>query len=173
MRRGGQHHIPGDLAAPVVGGVTGDAIGGRWGHRRSTAPHAAKLMAAIHHQRRSTMLTLLWPWHSLEVANVEASECVMIVILGLIVLVAAVVVAVVGVLGNGAAHGFAVFGYHVTGSTGTLFLCGVVVGAVGLFGHRSAPWQAPAPRLDPATQPETLNGQAAPDVPAGASAPAG
>ena len=25
-------------------------------------------------------------------------------------------------------------GYHVTGSTGTLFLYGIVVGAVGLFG---------------------------------------
>jgi hypothetical protein len=179
----------------------------------------------------------------------------MIIILGLIVLVAAVVVAVVGVLGNGGAahaltHGFAVFGYHVTGSTGTLFLSGVVAGAVGLFGlsvllagarrtsrrgrtarrslsqsrretaaasrarddlmyqretaraytasdlgsgalagrqpdsddsrwsrlhlfgHRSAPRQAPAPRLAPATQPETLNRQPAPDVPVGASAPA-
>jgi hypothetical protein len=63
----------------------------------------------------------------------------MIVILGLIVLVAAVVVGVSGVLSNGGSahalsHGFAVFGYHVTGSTGTLFLYGIVVGAVGLFG---------------------------------------
>lgn len=63
----------------------------------------------------------------------------MIVILGLIVLVAAVVVGVAGVLGNGgSAHalgqGFAVLGYHVTGSAGTLFLGGIVVGAVGLFG---------------------------------------
>ena len=31
-------------------------------------------------------------------------------------------------------HGFAVFGYHVTGSTGTLFLYGIVVGAVALAG---------------------------------------
>ena len=31
-------------------------------------------------------------------------------------------------------HGFAVFGYHVTGSTGTLFLSGIVVGAVALLG---------------------------------------
>jgi len=63
----------------------------------------------------------------------------MIVILGLIILVAAVIVAVAGVLGNAGAahaltHGFAVFGYHVTGSTGTLFLYGVVVGAAGLAG---------------------------------------
>ena len=64
----------------------------------------------------------------------------MIVILGLIILLAAVIVGVAGVLGNGGgAHtltddGFAVFGYHVTGSTGTLFLYGIVVGAVALFG---------------------------------------
>lgn len=63
----------------------------------------------------------------------------MIVIFGLIILVAAVVVGVAGVLTNiGSAHalshGFAVFGYHVTGSTGTLFLYGIVVGAVALFG---------------------------------------
>ena len=63
----------------------------------------------------------------------------MIVILGLIILLAAVIVGVAGVLGNGgSAHaltgGFSVFGYHVTGSTGTLFLYGMVVGAVALFG---------------------------------------
>jgi hypothetical protein len=63
----------------------------------------------------------------------------MIVILGLIILLAAVIVGVAGVLGNGGgAHaltdGFSVFGYHVTGSTGTLFLYGIVVGAVALFG---------------------------------------
>jgi hypothetical protein len=61
----------------------------------------------------------------------------MIVILGLIIFVAAVVVAVAGVFGNGGAHGldhgFSVLGYHVTGS-GTVFLCGIVVGAVALFG---------------------------------------
>jgi hypothetical protein len=63
-----------------------------------------------------------------------------IVILGLIILLAAVVVGVAGVLGNGGgAHtltddGFAVFGYHVTGSTGTLFLSGIVVGMVAMFG---------------------------------------
>jgi hypothetical protein len=62
----------------------------------------------------------------------------MIIILGLILLVAAVVVAVAGILTNsGHAHAvthFAVFGYHVAGSTGTLFLYGIVVGAVGLAG---------------------------------------
>ncbi len=63
----------------------------------------------------------------------------MIVILGLIILLAAVIIGVAGVLGNagsghGLSHGFAVFGYHVTGSTGTLFLYGIVVGAVALAG---------------------------------------
>jgi hypothetical protein len=63
----------------------------------------------------------------------------MIVIFGLVVLFVAVVVGTVGVLGNaGAAHplaeNFSVLGYHVTGSTGTLFLSGIVVGAVGLLG---------------------------------------
>lgn len=63
----------------------------------------------------------------------------MILILGLVLLVAAVVVAVAGVLGNAGtahalAHGFSVFGYHVTGATGTLFLYGIVVGAVAVFG---------------------------------------
>jgi uncharacterized membrane protein YciS (DUF1049 family) len=63
----------------------------------------------------------------------------MIVVLGLVLLVAAVVVGVAGVFANhGSAHalnhGFAVLGYHVTGSTGTLFLYGLVVGAVAVFG---------------------------------------
>jgi hypothetical protein len=63
----------------------------------------------------------------------------MIVLLGFIILAAAMVVGVVGILGNGGSghaltHGFAVFGYHVTGSTGTLFLDGMVVGAVALAG---------------------------------------
>ena len=62
----------------------------------------------------------------------------MIVIVGLIVLLAAVVVGFTGVLTNaGPAHplteNFSVFGYHVTGSTGTLFLFGIVVGAVGML----------------------------------------
>jgi hypothetical protein len=29
---------------------------------------------------------------------------------------------------------FSVFGYHVTGTTGTLFLSGIVVGAVAMLG---------------------------------------
>jgi hypothetical protein len=63
----------------------------------------------------------------------------MIVIAGLILLIAAVVVGVAGALSNAGSgheltHGFAVFGYHVTGSTGTLFLYGIVVGAIGLLG---------------------------------------
>ena len=62
----------------------------------------------------------------------------MIVILGLVILIAAVIAGVSGVLTNsGSAHAvgnFAVFGYHVTGSTGTLFLYGIVVGAVALAG---------------------------------------
>jgi hypothetical protein len=66
-------------------------------------------------------------------------ECVVIIIIGLVILVAAVVAGVVGVLSNGGSghaltHPFAVFGYHVTGSTGTLFLSGIVVGALGLLG---------------------------------------
>jgi hypothetical protein len=62
----------------------------------------------------------------------------MIVVLGLIILVAAVVAGVAGVLSNSgsahALHGSSVFGYHLTGSTGTLFLYGIVVGAAGMFG---------------------------------------
>ncbi len=59
----------------------------------------------------------------------------MIVILGLILLVAATIVGLAGVLGNaGSGHaltgGFSVFGYDVTGSTGTLLFYGIVVGAV-------------------------------------------
>jgi hypothetical protein len=61
------------------------------------------------------------------------------IILGLVILVAAVVIAVAGVLSNsGSAHeftgGFSVFGVDVTGSTGTLFLYGIVVGAAALLG---------------------------------------
>jgi hypothetical protein len=63
----------------------------------------------------------------------------MIVVAGLVILIAAVIAAVAGVLGNtgssqAPSHGFAVFGYHVTGSTGTLFLYGIVVGAIALSG---------------------------------------
>lgn len=63
----------------------------------------------------------------------------MIVIVGLVVLLFAVIVGFVGVLNNaGAAHplgeSFSVLGYHVTGSTGTLFLFGIVIGALAMLG---------------------------------------
>ena len=63
----------------------------------------------------------------------------MIIVIGLVILIAAVVAGVAGVLSNSGSghaltHPFAVFGYHVTGSTGTLFLYGIVVGALGLLG---------------------------------------
>lgn len=63
----------------------------------------------------------------------------MLVVVGLILLIAAVVVGVAGVLANAdtahtLTHNFSVFGYHVTGSTGTLFLYGIVVGAVAILG---------------------------------------
>jgi hypothetical protein len=63
----------------------------------------------------------------------------MLVIVGLLVLLVAATVGVTGVLNNaGAAHplteNFAVFGYHVTGSTGTLFLFGIVIGALAMLG---------------------------------------
>jgi hypothetical protein len=63
----------------------------------------------------------------------------MIIIIGLVILVAAVVAGVVGVLSNSGSghaltHPFAAFGYHVTGSTGTLFLYGIVVGAIAVAG---------------------------------------
>lgn len=63
----------------------------------------------------------------------------MFLILGLIILIVAAIIAVAGVLTNlGSAHeltnDFSVFGYHVTSSTGALFLYGIVVGAAGLIG---------------------------------------
>jgi hypothetical protein len=63
----------------------------------------------------------------------------MIVIVGLVVLLVAVIVGFTGVLTNaGPVHllieKFSVFGYHVTGSTGTLFFFGIVVGAVAMLG---------------------------------------
>src|SRR5512142_2604989 len=63
----------------------------------------------------------------------------MFVVLGLIILVAAVVVGVAGVFnnvgtGHALTHGFSVFGYHITGSTGALFLYGIVVGAAAMLG---------------------------------------
>jgi hypothetical protein len=63
----------------------------------------------------------------------------MLVIFGLVVLLVAVIVGFTGVLNNaGAAHplteNFSVLGYHVTGSTGTLFLFGIVIGALAMLG---------------------------------------
>ena len=63
----------------------------------------------------------------------------MIVIVGLVVLLVAVIVGFTAVLTNaGPTHplteNFSVFGYHVTGSTGTLFLFGIVIGAVAMLG---------------------------------------
>ncbi len=61
------------------------------------------------------------------------------IILGLVILVAAVAIGVAGVVTNtGTGHmvggEFSVFGVHVTGSTGVLFLVGIVVGAAGMLG---------------------------------------
>jgi hypothetical protein len=63
----------------------------------------------------------------------------MIVIVGLVVLLFAVIAGLLGVLNNaGPAHplseNFSVLGYHVTGSTGTLFLFGIVIGALAMLG---------------------------------------
>jgi hypothetical protein len=62
----------------------------------------------------------------------------MLVIVGVIVLLVAAIIAIVGVLSNArVAHpltDFSVFGYHLTGSTGTLFLFGIAVGAVASLG---------------------------------------
>jgi len=63
----------------------------------------------------------------------------MIVILGLVILAVAAIAGVDAVLGNGGhghalTNGFSMLGYHVTGSTGTLFLYGIVVGAVAMLG---------------------------------------
>ncbi|WCD84201.1 hypothetical protein KPP03845_100521 [Streptomyces xanthophaeus] len=67
----------------------------------------------------------------------------MILILGLIILIAAAVVGLAGIFGNtGAGHGlglglggdFSIFGYHATGSTGSLFLIGIIVGAAAFLG---------------------------------------
>jgi hypothetical protein len=60
-------------------------------------------------------------------------------IVGLVLLAAAVVVGIAGVSANtGAEHqlagGFAIFGYHVHGSAGKLFLAGLLIGAVGMLG---------------------------------------
>jgi hypothetical protein len=67
----------------------------------------------------------------------------MLIIVGLVVLSAAVVIGLTGVLANaGGAHpltdDFSAFGYHVTGSTGSLLLYGIVIGAVGALGAAMA-----------------------------------
>lgn len=62
----------------------------------------------------------------------------MIIIIGLIIVSGALIAGVAGVLGNGgsghAVSHFSVLGYHLTGSAGSLFLSGIVVGAAGLAG---------------------------------------
>lgn len=64
----------------------------------------------------------------------------MIVIGGLVVLLVAVIIGITGVLANAgaAAHplteNFEVLGHRVTGSTGTLFVVGIVIGALVMLG---------------------------------------
>ncbi|MEU9026530.1 hypothetical protein [Streptomyces sp. NPDC048383] len=65
----------------------------------------------------------------------------MILILGLIILIVAAIVGLIGIFGNfGAGHAldaggdFSILGYHATGSTGSLFLIGIIVGAAALLG---------------------------------------
>lgn len=103
----------------------------------------------------------------------------MFVIIGSIVLLAAVIIGIAGVLANaGAPHlltdQFALLGYHITGSTGTVFLYGIVVGAVvgigfsmmlagawytaGLGAHRTPARSEPDAHLpDDETAPGTAN----------------
>ncbi|MFI8497520.1 hypothetical protein ACIGFK_03210 [Streptomyces sp. NPDC085524] len=99
----------------------------------------------------------------------------MFLILGLIILIAAAVVGLAGVFGNtGAAHGlgvggdFSIFGYHATGSTGALFLTGIIVGAAALLGlalimigaRRTARRSAQARRdLDTALKQAAIDGE--------------
>jgi hypothetical protein len=85
----------------------------------------------------------------------DSPERVMVIIIGLVILVAAVVVGVAGVLsdsgsGHALTHPFAVFGYDVTGSTGTLFLYGIVVGAIAVAGPPArTPTAAARPTISP------------------------
>ncbi|MFD9285486.1 hypothetical protein ACFWD7_51335 [Streptomyces mirabilis] len=86
----------------------------------------------------------------------------MIVILGLVIFIAAVVVGVAGVLTNSASGheltgGFSVFGHEMIGSTGTLFLYGIVVGAGPVradpaLDRCAPPLFSPRRRLAPRTQ---------------------
>ena len=85
------------------------------------------------------------------------TEHYMIIILGLVILLAAVIVGLAGVFTNSGSthvltHDFAVFGYHVTGSTGTLFLYGIVLGAIGVLGLGLL-WPAPDVRPGAAAWP--------------------
>jgi hypothetical protein len=94
----------------------------------------------------------------------------MIIIIGLVILIAAVVASVAGVLsdsgsGHGLTHPFAVLGYHVTGSAGTVFLYGIVADALAMLGlslllagarrtaarpaRRGPGWRSPAARPPP------------------------
>ncbi|MFD9303544.1 hypothetical protein ACFWCB_12990 [Streptomyces sp. NPDC060048] len=64
---------------------------------------------------------------------------ILILILGLVILIAALILAVAGVMANlGSAHeltnDFSLFGYHVTSSTGALFLYGIAIGAAAVLG---------------------------------------
>ncbi|GGK70964.1 hypothetical protein [Ornithinimicrobium pekingense] len=60
----------------------------------------------------------------------------MLVILGLVLLLIALIVGIAGVLTNSdpLTDAFSVFGFAVDGTTGTLFLYGIVVGAVAMLG---------------------------------------
>jgi hypothetical protein len=79
----------------------------------------------------------------------------MIMIIGLVILVAAVVAGVAGVLSNSGtghalSHPFALFGYHVTGSTGTLFLPRSVRTATTCSASATPPVTAPSGRASTA-----------------------
>ncbi len=63
----------------------------------------------------------------------------MLIFAGLLVLIVAMVVGAAGVVSNaGSEHlltdDFAVFNYHVTGSTGTVLLYGILIGTIGMAG---------------------------------------
>lgn len=63
----------------------------------------------------------------------------MLVVIGLILLILAVVAGVAGVMFNAdsthiLSDNFSLFGFDVAGSTGTVFLFGIVVGAVAMLG---------------------------------------
>jgi len=61
------------------------------------------------------------------------------IVIGFILLIAAVIVGAAAVsanigIANTLPNGFGVFGHYFTGSTGMLFIGGIVVGAVGMLG---------------------------------------